>query len=82
MPATRSLAAFKLEQYRRAATPRMTKAALAAELGVSAVAVIFWENGRSVPRHDMQGKLHERGICSPNEWHLPAPAEDDQQSAA
>lgn len=82
MSGFRSLAAFKLEQYRNAATPRMTKAALAAELGVSAVAVIFWENGRSVPRHDMQGKLHELGICSPNEWHEPAPDEPREQSAA
>jgi DNA-binding XRE family transcriptional regulator len=78
----RSLAAYKLEQYRTGRA--LTKAALARELGVSEVAVFFWERGQRVPRYDMIGKLNELGICSPNEWHEPAPDEDSDrnQSAA
>lgn len=82
MPGHRSLAAYKLEQYRQG-NGLITKAALADRLGVTAVAVLFWESGARVPRHDMQGKMQQLGICSPNEWHLPAPeADGDEQSAA
>lgn len=78
-PTLPSLAAFKLRRYRIARN--LTAMALAKELGVSDVAVLYWENGNRVPRHQLQGRLHAEGICSPNEWHEPAP-EDGQGEGA
>lgn len=70
-----SLAAFKIRQFRK--KNRLTGTALAERLGVSQPAVYFWETGRKIPRTEMQGRLHQHGICSPNDWHEPAPVAND-----
>lgn len=77
---TRSLAAYRIKRFRE--VNKLSAAELAAQLGVSQPTVFYWETGQKVPRTAMQGKLHERRICSPMDWHLPAPADDGQQSAA
>lgn len=68
-----SLAAFKIKRFRK--KRGLTATQLAGELGVSQPAVIYWEKGQKCPRPAMQRKLHERGICAPNDWHKPAPAD-------
>lgn len=70
-----TLAAFKIKRFRE--ERRLTQAQLADDLGVSQPAVIYWETGQKRPRTAMQGKLHDRGICSPNDWHEPAPLPAD-----
>lgn len=78
-----SLAAFKIKRFRK--KRGLTATQLAGELGVSQPAVIYWEKGQKCPRPAMQRKLQERGICSPNDWHKPAPvdvANDDGGESA
>lgn len=70
-----SLAAFKIKRFRE--EHRLTRTALAERLGVSQPAVLYWETGRKTPRTEMQGRLHAHGICSPNDWHEPAPVAND-----
>lgn len=65
------LAAHKIRTYRR--LHRMSQNDLGRELGVSGPAVAGWEGGKKIASHDMQGALQARGICDPNDWHLPAP---------
>ncbi len=68
-----SLAAFKIKRFRKEC--RLTATQLAEQLGVTQPAVIYWEKGQKCPKPAMQRKLHERGICEPNDWHEPAPAD-------
>lgn len=79
-PPFRSKAAHKIKAYRR--RNNLTAAALGEQLGVSDAAVIYWESGQRVPRHDLQGKLLAEGICAPNDWHVPAPGDDAADSGA
>lgn len=70
-----SLAASKIRAYRR--ENGLTALELGEMLGVSEVAVLYWEKGRNLPRGVMQRKLQELDICSPNDWHELAPAAND-----
>lgn len=74
----RTLAAHKIKQFRE--VNALTATELAAQLGVSQPTVCYWESGAKVPRTTMQGVLHQRGICSPTDWHVPAPVANDDGS--
>ena len=65
------MAAHKIRAYR--ARHGLSQRALAHDLGVSAPAVVYWERGARHASHSLQAALHSRGICDPNDWHLPAP---------
>lgn len=77
--AQRTLGAAKVRAYRRA--QGLFAHQLGEQLGVSGQSVRFWERGIKLPRPKMQGELHDRGICEPNDWHLPAPADLAQDMA-
>lgn len=70
-----TLAAVKIRQHRD--DNNLTAADLAAQLGVTQPAVIYWETGQKKPRNAMQGKLKALGICSADDWHEPAPPAND-----
>lgn len=70
----RSMAAYKIRRYRQ--RHNLTATALAEQLGVSDVAVLYWESGHRRANLKLQGLLHAEGICSANDWHAPAPEDD------
>ncbi len=70
-----SAAAAKILAFRQAQTPPLSQLDLALRYGVSRWAVHGWEQLGKQPRLRIMLKLQEQGICSCEDWTLPATRE-------
>ena len=65
-------AAQKIRAFRNGTSPALTQEEMAVRLGVARLQVIRWEAGDAIASDEIKRRLHDMGVCEPNDWFRPA----------